>query len=67
MVGLDNLNDYYDISLKEARLSRPTSYPGFRFAKLDVADREGVASLFATERPRRIVHLAAQSGVRYSL
>ena len=67
VVGLDNLNAYYDVSLKEARLARLTSHPGFRFAKLDVADREGMASLFAHERPQRIVHLAAQAGVRYSI
>jgi UDP-glucuronate 4-epimerase len=67
VVGLDNLNAYYDVSLKEARLVQLTSHPGFRFAKLDVADREGMASLFAHERPQRIVHLAAQAGVRYSI
>ena len=67
VVGLDNLNAYYDVSLKEARLSRLTNHPGFRFAKLDVADREGMARLLADERPQRIVHLAAQAGVRYSL
>jgi UDP-glucuronate 4-epimerase len=67
VVGLDNLNAYYDVSLKEARRSRLTNHPGFRFAKLDVADREGMARLFADERPQRIVHLAAQAGVRYSL
>jgi UDP-glucuronate 4-epimerase len=67
IVGLDNLNAYYDVSLKEARLARLTNHPGFRFAKLDLADREGMASLFATEQPQRIVHLAAQAGVRYSL
>ena len=67
VVGLDNLNAYYDVSLKEARLSRLTNHYGFRFAKLDVADREGMARLFADERPQRIVHLAAQAGVRYSL
>jgi UDP-glucuronate 4-epimerase len=67
IVGLDNLNAYYDVSLKEARLARLTKHPGFRFAKLDLADREGMAGLFATEQPQRIVHLAAQAGVRYSL
>jgi len=67
VVGLDNLNDYYDVSLKEARLARLTSHAGFRFAKLDVADQEGMARLFAAERPQRIVHLAAQAGVRYSI
>ena len=67
MVGLDNLNDYYDVSLKEARLARLEEHPGFRFAKLNLEDREGMASLFAAERPQRVVHLAAQAGVRYSL
>ena len=67
VVGLDNLNDYYNVSLKHARLARLQSHAAFRFAKLDLADREGVAGLFAAERPQRIVHLAAQAGVRYSL
>ena len=67
VVGLDNLNDYYDVSLKEARLAGLTSHPGFRFVKLDVADREGTASLFSELRPQQVVHLAAQAGVRYSL
>jgi len=67
VVGLDNLNAYYDVSLKEARLARLREHPGFRFAKLDLEDREGMASLFAAEQPQRIVHLAAQAGVRYSL
>jgi UDP-glucuronate 4-epimerase len=67
VVGLDNLNTYYDVSLKEARLAKLTAHPGFRFAKLDVADRDAVAALFAAERPRRVVHLAAQAGVRYSI
>ncbi len=67
VVGLDNLNAYYDVSLKEARLARLAARPGYRFAKLDLADREGVAALFARDRPTRVVHLAAQAGVRYSL
>jgi UDP-glucuronate 4-epimerase len=67
VLGLDNLNDYYDPSLKEARLELLRSYPKFRFVKLDVADRPGIASLFAEEKPIRVVHLAAQAGVRYSL
>jgi UDP-glucuronate 4-epimerase len=67
VVGLDNLNAYYDVSLKEARLARLASRQGFRFAKLDLADRAGMAALFAAEHPRRVVHLAAQAGVRYSL
>ena len=67
VIGLDNLNDYYDVSLKHARLARLTSEPGFRFVKLDVVDRDGMAAMFERERPQRIVHLAAQAGVRYSL
>ena len=67
VVGLDNLNAYYDVSLKEARLARLAARPGYRFAKLDLADRDGVAALFARDRPTRVVHLAAQAGVRYSL
>lgn len=67
VVGLDNLNDYYDVSLKQARLARLTPHPAFRFIRLDVADRAGIADLFAAEKPQRVVHLAAQAGVRYSL
>jgi UDP-glucuronate 4-epimerase len=67
VIGLDNLNAYYDVSLKEARLARLMAQPGFRFTRLDLADREGVAKLFAADRPQRVVHLAAQAGVRYSL
>jgi UDP-glucuronate 4-epimerase len=67
VLGLDNLNDYYDVSLKQARLAQLAPKAGFRFVKLDVADREGVRELFERERPDRVVHLAAQAGVRYSL
>ena len=67
VVGLDNLNDYYDVSLKQNRLNRLLPHPGFRFVKLDVADRTGVADLFAAEKFDRVIHLAAQAGVRYSL
>ena len=67
VVGLDNLNDYYDPQLKHDRLARLTPRPGFSFVKLDVADREGMTALFARERFDRVVHLAAQAGVRYSL
>ena len=67
VVGIDNLNDYYDPKLKEARLEQLAAHPKFRFEKLDVADREGMADLFTRLRPRRVVHLAAQAGVRYSL
>ena len=67
VVGIDNLNDYYDPSLKDARLERLRGFPRFRFEKIDVADREGMAELFARLKPGRVVHLAAQAGVRYSL
>jgi UDP-glucuronate 4-epimerase len=67
VVGLDNLNDYYDVRLKEDRLARLTPHANFRFVKLDVADRPGIEKLFADERFDRVIHLAAQAGVRYSL
>ena len=67
VVGLDNLNDYYDVTLKEARLKRLTGQANFRFVKHDLADAAGVAALFAREKFPRVVHLAAQAGVRYSL
>ena len=67
VVGLDNLNDYYEVSLKENRLKRLTSHPGFRFVKMDVADRPGMERLFAEEKFDKVIHLAAQAGVRYSL
>ncbi|MBS1215490.1 MAG: NAD-dependent epimerase [Proteobacteria bacterium] len=67
VVGLDNLNDYYEVSLKQARLDRLTARPGFRFVKLDLADRAGMSALFASERFDAVAHLAAQAGVRYSL
>jgi UDP-glucuronate 4-epimerase len=67
VVGLDNLNAYYDVTLKQARLERLEARPGFRFVKLDLADDEGMKQLFAREKFKRVVHLAAQAGVRYSL
>jgi len=67
VVGLDNLNDYYDPVLKRARLARLEGRPGFTFVRLDLADREGMASLFERYRFSRVVNLAAQAGVRYSL
>ena len=67
VVGLDNLNDYYDPRLKHARLARLTGLDGFSFVRMDVADRDGMATLFADGRFDRVVHLAAQAGVRYSL
>lgn len=67
VVGLDNLNSYYDVKLKLARLSQLQLLSGFQFQALDLANREGMASLFKTERFERVIHLAAQAGVRYSL
>lgn len=67
VVGLDNLNDYYDVTLKEDRLKRLTPHASFSFVKLDVADRQGMEQLFAAEKFDRVIHLAAQAGVRYSL
>ena len=67
VVGLDNLNDYYDVKLKQDRLARLMPQPGFRFVKMDVADRAGTESLFTEEKFDRVIHLAAQAGVRYSL
>lgn len=67
VIGVDNVNDYYDVSLKEARLARLTGHPGFTEVRQDVADRAVMAEIFAKYRPERVVHLAAQAGVRYSL
>jgi UDP-glucuronate 4-epimerase len=67
VVGLDNLNDYYDVTLKQARLAILQKFPNFRFVKMDVADRPGVAGLFTQEKFQRVIHLAAQAGVRYSI
>jgi UDP-glucuronate 4-epimerase len=67
VVGIDNLNDYYAVSLKEARLARLAGRAGWRFERLDVADGAALDALFARERPDRVVHLAAQAGVRYSI
>jgi UDP-glucuronate 4-epimerase len=67
VVGLDNLNAYYDPKLKEARLTELTKSGGFRFAKVDLADRAAMAALFAKHRFPFVVHLAAQAGVRHSL
>ena len=67
MVGVDNLNDYYDVTLKEARLDRLESRDGFTLSRIDIADREALHRVMSGQRPDRIVHLAAQAGVRYSL
>jgi UDP-glucuronate 4-epimerase len=67
VIGIDNLNDYYDVRLKQARLDRLNARPGFRFEKLDIVERKGMAELFSGGRFDSAVHLAAQAGVRYSL
>ena len=67
VVGVDNLNAYYDVTLKEARLGRLRGQPGFTEARLDIADRAAMAALFEQHRFAEVVHLAAQAGVRYSL
>lgn len=67
VIGVDNLNDYYDIRLKESRLDRISGQDGFHFEKLDLADNESVKALFCRHNINRVLHLAAQAGVRYSL
>mgnify|MGYP000977376692 CR=1 FL=1 len=67
VLGLDNLNSYYDVSLKQARLAQLTSLAGFRFVQTDLADRPAMERLFSVERFDTVIHLAAQAGVRYSL
>jgi UDP-glucuronate 4-epimerase len=67
VIGLDNLNDYYDVRLKDARLAQLKLRQGFSFVKLDLANRQGMRDLFVDKTIRRVVHLAAQAGVRYSL
>jgi UDP-glucuronate 4-epimerase len=67
VVGLDNLNEYYDVNLKKSRLALLAKLPGFSFVRLDLADRAGMEQLFREHRFQRVVHLAAQAGVRYSL
>ena len=67
VVGIDNLNDYYSVQLKQDRLAQLTGRPGFRFEKLSLEDRDGMAKLFESHRFDSVIHLAAQAGVRYSL
>ncbi|GKS63466.1 NAD-dependent epimerase [Nitrospira sp.] len=67
VIGLDNINDYYDVRLKEARLAQLKARERFTFVKLDLVDRQGMRNLFTDNTIRRVVHLAAQAGVRYSL
>ena len=67
VVGVDNLNDYYDVTLKQARLERLLARDDYTHKKIDIADRVAVEAVISSEKPDRIVHLAAQAGVRYSL
>ncbi len=67
VIGIDNLNDYYDVSLKEARLARLKNLPGFTEARISLEDRDNLNKVFANHKPLRVVNLAAQAGVRYSL
>ncbi|MFZ2451937.1 MAG: NAD-dependent epimerase [Methylovulum miyakonense] len=67
VVGIDNLNDYYDVNLKLARLERLRAHKNFRFLKLDIADKPAMEALFSTEKFQKVMHLAAQAGVRYSI
>ena len=67
LLGIDNLNDYYDPSLKLARLNQLTPYNNFSFKKVDIVDRERLAKVFTDFNPHKVVHLAAQAGVRYSI
>ena len=67
VVGVDNVNDYYDVGLKQARLRELAAHVKFSFARLDIADDSAVRALFEREEPKRVVHLAAQAGVRYSV
>ena len=67
VIGMDNLNDYYDVGLKEARLDQLTSHDNFKFIKCGIEQRDAVAAVFSDKKPDRVIHLAAQAGVRYSL
>ncbi len=67
VIGIDNLNDYYDPALKKARLARTESHKAFTDVRMDLEDRQGIAAIFSKHKPQRVVNLAAQAGVRYSL
>ncbi|WP_295400979.1 NAD-dependent epimerase [uncultured Thiocystis sp.] len=67
VIGIDNRNDYYDVGLKEARLARTLNYAGYRDLRADIEDGERLSEIFASFRPERVVNLAAQAGVRYSI
>ena len=67
VVGVDNLNDYYDVTLKESRLARIADHPTFQFRRVSIEDKKAMTGIFSEEKPDRVIHLAAQAGVRYSL
>lgn len=67
VIGIDNHNDYYDPAIKEARLARHASHPNYTHLRIDLGDRKGIEACFATHKPQRVVNLAAQAGVRYSI
>jgi UDP-glucuronate 4-epimerase len=67
VVGIDNLNDYYDVELKKTRLARTTAYAGYTDVRVSLEDRDAVAAVFSQHRPQRVINLAAQAGVRYSI
>ena len=67
VIGIDNLNDYYDPKLKEARMARHLDHPNFTHVNINLEDREGIKKLFEKEKPQGVVNLAAQAGVRYSI
>jgi UDP-glucuronate 4-epimerase len=67
VIGIDNLNDYYDVGLKQARLARTLDHPRYTDLRLDIQDREAISAAFAQHQPQRVVNLAAQAGVRYSI
>ena len=67
VVGIDNHNDYYDPAIKEARLARHADHPNYTHLRIDLADRQAIETAFLTHKPQRVVNLAAQAGVRYSI
>ena len=67
VIGIDNHNNYYDPALKEARLARHAKHPNYTHLRIDLADRQAIQNTFATYQPQRVVNLAAQAGVRYSI
>ena len=67
VIGIDNLNDYYDVELKKARLARTLDHDSYTDVRVNLEDRDGIAGVFRQHQPQRVVNLAAQAGVRYSL